>query len=188
MTDNGPSDGTDRGPREKKVPPGEDRERLTCPDCGFIDYQNPRIVTGAVCIWDDKILLCRRAIDPRKGFWTIPAGYMETGESVEDGARRETMEEAGATIDIDALLGVYSLPHLSQVQMFYRAKMVTPDFAAGVESLEVKLFKWDEIPWAELAFSTTHKVLKAYEQTKALQSFPPARETLGPPPLKAPSP
>lgn len=179
-----------KGPCDKKIPDGDDRERLVCGDCGFIDYRNPRIIVGAVCTWDDKILLCRRAIEPRKGFWTLPAGYMEEGESVEEGAARETMEEAGASIDIDSLLAVYSLPHLSHVQMFCRGKMTSPAFDAGAESLEVRLFEWKDIPWSDLAFQTVHKALSAYDQTKHLAGYVPFRETLRPPPpqQKAPAP
>jgi ADP-ribose pyrophosphatase YjhB (NUDIX family) len=101
------------GPTVRKVPDGDNRERLVCPDCGFVNYENPKIVVGSVCRWDERILLCRRAIDPRKGFWTLPAGYLEVHESTEAGARREAWEEALASIDIEALLAVYNIPRLS---------------------------------------------------------------------------
>ncbi len=123
-----------------------------CPDCGYIAYENPKVVVGAVCLWDDQVLLCRRAIGPREGFWTIPAGFMELGESTAEGAAREVWEEACARIETTSLIGMYEVPRISQVHIFFRATMTAPDFAAGVESREVALFAWDRIPWGELAF------------------------------------
>ena len=147
-----------------KVPEGDDRHRHVCDDCGWVHYVNPKIVVGAVCIWEQKILLCRRAIEPRKGFWTIPAGYLEERESTEHGAMREAREEAGADIELDGLLGVYNIPRISQVQMIYRAKLRTPEISAGIESLEVGLYDWDEIPWGELAFPTVRWSLDHYRE------------------------
>jgi ADP-ribose pyrophosphatase YjhB (NUDIX family) len=149
---------------EMQTPPGEDRERLVCAECGFIQYVNPKIVVGSVVLHDGKVLMCRRAINPRKGFWTLPAGYLEERESVEAGAAREAHEEACATIAIDGLLAVYSLTHLSQVQLMFRAHMASPEFAAGPESLEVALFGWDEIPWSEVAFPSVKWALDHYRQ------------------------
>ena len=123
-----------QGPRIRKIPDGDDRERLTCPDCGYVAYENPKLVAGAVVSVGDRILLCRRAIEPRKGFWTLPAGYLELHETPEEGARREAWEEACARIAIDALLGIYSVPRISQVQLIYRATLAEPGFAAGPES------------------------------------------------------
>jgi ADP-ribose pyrophosphatase YjhB (NUDIX family) len=165
-----------------KVPPGEDRERRVCDSCGFIDYVNPRIVAGVVAHRDDAILLCRRAIEPRKGFWTLPAGFMELGESVEEGACREAREEAGADLKIELLLGVYSIPRIGQVQMFYRAQLLN-DPVAGPESLEVGLFTWDNIPWAELAFPSVRWALEHYHASRATTGFapfgnPPGTDTL----------
>lgn len=138
--------------------------RLVCRDCGHIHYDNPKIVTGAVIIHQGQILLARRAIHPRKGFWTIPAGYLEENETVEDGAARECREEAGAEISIDGLLAVYSIPRISQIQMIYRAQLVG-GFAAGPESLEVRLFHWDDIPWDEIAFPSVHWTLNYWRQS-----------------------
>src|SRR5690606_35177077 len=143
----------------RKVPAGEDRERRVCDSCGFIDYVNPRIVAGVVAHRDGEILLCRRAIDPRRGFWTLPAGFMELGESVEEGAAREAAEEAGAEVSMDALLGVYSIPRIGQVQLFFRARLLNTPIA-GPESLEVAMFRWENIPWAELAFPSVRWALE----------------------------
>ncbi len=122
---------------EKRIPDGDNRERLVCARCEFIHYQNPKIVAGAVCTWNDRILLAKRAIEPRKGFWTLPAGYMELGETTEQAAQREAREEACATIEIDRLLAMYSVARIGQVQIMYRARLVSGDVAAGPESEEV---------------------------------------------------
>lgn len=143
----------------KRVPDDDTFERDMCEHCGFINYQNPKIVVGSVVRHQGKILLCRRAIEPRKGFWTIPAGYMELNETPEDGAKREASEEANADLNLSSLLAVYSVERLSQVQLIYRATLKTPEFSAGPESLEVALFTWDEIPWDEIAFPTVHWAL-----------------------------
>lgn len=146
----------------RRIPEGEDRERLTCADCGFIAYENPKIVTGSVVSVDGRVLLCRRAINPRAGFWTIPAGYMELGETVEEAAKREAREEANAELSLDGVLAIYSIARIGQVQILFRAKLAQPGFSPGAESLEVKLFEWDHIPWNELAFPSVHWVLKAW--------------------------
>lgn len=160
------------------VPPGEDRERRICDTCGFIDYINPRIVTGVVAHVAGRILLCRRAIDPRKGFWTLPAGFLELGESVEEGARREAHEEANAELEIETLLGMYSIPRIGQVQVFFRARLVN-DPSPGPESLEVALFEWDDIPWKELAFPSVRWALDHYRETKDHTVFAPFGNPLG---------
>jgi ADP-ribose pyrophosphatase YjhB (NUDIX family) len=147
----------------RRIPEGEDRERLTCAECGFIAYENPKIVTGSVVEAEGRILLCRRAIEPRRGFWTIPAGYMELGETVEEGARREAMEEATADIALDGVLALYSIARIGQVQVLFRARLASPGFAPGPESLDVRLFAWDEIPWDELAFPSVRWVLEAWK-------------------------
>ena len=116
-------------------------------------------MVGTVATWKDKILLCRRAIEPRKGFWTLPAGYLELHETAEEGARREAMEEAGAELEIDQLLAVYSIPRLSQIQLMYRARLKSPDVAPGLETAELDLFHWDDIPWQEIAFPSVHWAL-----------------------------
>lgn len=156
-----------RAPRfDERIPEGDDRERSVCAHCGWVDYRNPKIVVGSVAIWKTKILLCRRAIEPRKGFWTLPAGYLELGESAEDGARREAREEAGARLAIERLLAVYSVPRISQVQLMYLARLEDPEIAAGVESLEVALFSEAKIPWAELAFPTVGWALRHYFEAR----------------------
>jgi ADP-ribose pyrophosphatase YjhB (NUDIX family) len=154
---------TTGGPRILQIPEGDTRERKVCPECGFIDYENPKVVVGSVVTKGDRILLCRRAIEPRKGYWTLPAGYLELHESTEDGARREAQEEASATIEIDGILAVYTIPRISQVQLIYRARLVS-DVAPGVESLEVRLFAWDEIPWRDLAFPSVHWSLRQFRE------------------------
>lgn len=144
----------------RRQPEGDTHSRHVCDHCGFVNYQNPKIVVGSVVRHDGKILLCRRAIEPRRGFWTIPAGYLEMHETPEDGARREAREEAGAELTLGGLLAVYTVPRLSQVQLIYRATLATSEYFAGEESLEVGLFGFDEIPWADIAFPTVHWALK----------------------------
>ncbi|NJK90087.1 MAG: NUDIX hydrolase [Myxococcales bacterium] len=150
------------GPRIRKIPPGDERERLVCPDCGYVRYDNPKVVVGSVVSFGDRILLCRRAIPPSLGRWTLPAGYLELGETPEEGALREAWEEARALLRLEGLLAVYTLKHIGQVQLFYRATLRDEAFEAGPESLDVKLFRWDEIPWDDLAFPTVHWALEAY--------------------------
>lgn len=148
----------------RAVPDGDTRERLICPSCGFIQYENPKIVVGSVARWDDRLLLCRRAIMPRRGFWTLPAGYLELNESAHEGAVREAWEEARARIVIESLLAVYNVPRISQVQLIYRARLASADVAAGPESEAVGLFAWDEIPWAELAFPSVRWALQRWRE------------------------
>ena len=156
----------------RRVPDGDNRERLVCDDCGYILYDNPKIVVGAICTWEDRILLCRRAIEPRTGFWTMPAGFLELQESCEEGACREAWEEARARLDIDCLLAVYSIPRISQVQIIYRARLLTPEVSAGPESQAVGLFRWEEIPWDELAFPSVHWSLRQFYETRRQKTFP----------------
>ena len=158
---------------EKKVPDGDNRERLVCSSCGWIHYDNPKVVVGAVVVHEGEFLLCRRAIEPRTGYWTMPAGFLEEHESTEDGARREAMEEAGAELAIEGLLAVYNLPRISQVQLIYKARLATPGFHAGEESLEVRLFPWNRIPWEELAFPTVHWALHQYREVQDREVFSP---------------
>jgi len=151
----------------RRIPEGDDRERLTCPDCGFIAYENPKIVVGSVVAEDGRVLLCRRAIEPRRGYWTLPAGYMEMHETVEEGARREAWEEARAHIALEGVLAVYSIARIGQVQVIFRARLAEPGFEAGPESLEVGLFCWEEIPWEEIAFPSVHWALRAWHASAA---------------------
>ncbi len=155
-----------------RIPEGDDKERRVCAHCSFVDYVNPKIVAGSVVVSDGRILLCKRAIEPRKGYWTLPAGFMETGESVEEGARREAQEEACADIEIDQLLAVYSVPRIAQVQVMFRARLAS-GIAAGPESEEVGLFDWRDIPWADLAFPTVVWALTHYAATRHLPAFAP---------------
>jgi len=148
------------GAIERRVPELDDRERHVCIACATIHYANPKIVVGSVCTMGDRLLLCRRAIEPGHGLWTIPAGYLELGETAEEGAVREAWEEARATIRIEGLIAVYSLKRIDQVQLLYRAQLTRPEIAAGPESLEVVLTGWDAIPWDDLAFPTVHWVLR----------------------------
>lgn len=157
----------------RRIPDGDTSERYVCGQCGHIAYSNPKIVVGAVVAFKDRILLCRRAIEPRKNYWTLPAGFLEEHETPMDGAKRETREEACAEIEINALLAVYAVPHISQVQLMFRASLRTPEFSAGVESLDVKLFDWNEIPWDELAFPSVKWALDHYSQSKGRVVFAP---------------
>ncbi len=147
---------------EQKIPQGETLTRAVCPACQTIHYQNPKIVAGCIPERDGKILLCRRAIEPRLGLWTFPAGFMELGESTEEAAARETLEEAHADIRIHALFGLFSLPHVSQVYVVYRAHLQNLNFKPGPESLEVELVSLQDIPWDQLAFPVIHETLNRY--------------------------
>lgn len=158
----------------RRVPDGDDRERLTCADCGFVAYENPKIVVGSVVEVDGRIMLCRRAIEPRRGFWTLPAGYMEMAETVEEGARREAWEEARARIALEGVLAVYSIARLGQVQVIFRAGLAEPGFEAGPESLDVRLFGWDDIPWEEVAFPSVRWALHRWRDTAGAPLGPPA--------------
>lgn len=157
----------------REFPQGETVERYVCGQCGHIYYTNPKIVVGSVVVHEGRILMCRRAIEPRKGYWTLPAGYLEENETPEEGARREAMEEACADIVLDRLLAVYSVARISQVQLMYRARLGAPHIAAGPESEAVQLFAWDDIPWTEIAFPSVHWALNHYHQTKDDADFAP---------------
>jgi len=156
---------------ERRIPEGDGRLRLVCRDCGFIAYENPKVVVGSVCRWDGRILLCRRAINPRSGFWTLPAGYMELNETSLEGAEREAWEEARARIEIEGLLAIYDIPRISQVQLIYRARLLDDDIQAGSESLEVNLFEWGQIPWNELAFPSIGWALQHDREARSTRDF-----------------
>ncbi|MBJ3778732.1 NUDIX hydrolase [Acuticoccus mangrovi] len=164
----------------RRVPEGDNIERAVCERCGFVDYDNPKIVVGAVVTCGPRVLLCRRAIAPRKGLWTLPAGYMEHGETPEEGARRETYEEATADIVIEGLLAVYTIRRLGQVQLIYRARMEAGAFAPGPESEAVGLFAEDEIPWDAIAFPTVHWALAHARQPGGPFVNPPGGDESGP--------
>lgn len=162
------------------VPEGDNRERHVCnnPSCVTIHYQNPRIITGCLPVRDDKVLLCKRSIEPRHGYWTLPAGFMENGETMEQGAERESWEEARANLNIQGLYAIFNLPHINQVHFFYRADLADLNFRPGEESLEVKLFTEEEIPWEELAFPVVVDALKYYFKDKKNNRFVFRSETI----------
>lgn len=144
------------------VPQDDNRQRHVCSSCEKIHYKNPRIIAGCLAVWEDKVLLCKRAINPRKGYWTLPAGFMEIDETIEEGAKRETLEEANAKVEIDQLYTIFNLPKIGQVYMIYLSSLSAPEFSSGPESLETRLFSEDEIPWGELSFETMKRSLEYY--------------------------
>ena len=168
----------------RRVPEGDNRERLICADCGHISYENPKVVVGSVIVSDGAVLMCRRAIEPRRGFWTLPAGYLEHGETLEEGAAREAWEEAQAEIAFDGILGVFSISRLGQVQVIFRARFApdgVPRFAAGTESLDVALFPWAQVPWTEIAFPSVLWALDAWQRAGAGPLGAPAGNPIGDP-------
>ncbi len=157
---------------ELKIPDGDNRQRHVCPHCDIVHYQNPKIVAGCLPVWEDKVLLCKRAIEPRHGLWTLPAGFMENDETLEQAATRESVEEANANLQITGLYSVISLPNIDQIYMLYLAKLVDLNFSAGIESLDVQLFTEDQIPWDKLAFRTIDFTLKRYFEDRKNNHFP----------------
>lgn len=149
-------------PVRVQVPPGDNRPRHVCSQCGAVHYHNPKLVVGCIPEWEERILLCRRAIEPKHGLWTLPAGFMENGETTAEGAARETLEEAGARVDNLSLYTMISLPDINQVYLVFRARLLHLDFQPGEESLEARLFQEHEIPWDDLAFRTIHRTLEHY--------------------------
>ena len=147
---------------EVRIPTGDTRLRAVCTACGTIHYVNPKMVLGTIPVWGDQVLLCRRAIEPRYGLWTLPAGFMEVGESTAHGAMRETLEEAGARVTLERLFSVFDIPHVDQVHLFYLAQLNDVNINAGEESLEVRLFREQEIPWPHIAFRTITATLRFY--------------------------
>jgi ADP-ribose pyrophosphatase YjhB (NUDIX family) len=155
--------------------------RAVCDACGTIQYQNPKIVVGCLPVFGDRILMCKRAIEPKYGLWTLPAGFMENNESAPEGAAREALEEANARVEIEDLYTVYSIPHISQVYMMFRARLLDPDVSPGVESLEVKLVTEDEIPWDTLAFAMVHRTLTHFLEDRKTGLFVPRFGDIRPP-------
>jgi ADP-ribose pyrophosphatase YjhB (NUDIX family) len=149
------------------IPPGDTLPRFVCVSCGMIHYQNPRLVLGCVPVWEDRILLCRRAIEPRRGYWTVPAGFMENGETLEQAAARECQEEANALVEIGSLLAVVSVTHANQVHVMFRAKLIKPEFSAGAESEVVGLYREEEIPWGDIAFPSGEFTLRRFYADRA---------------------
>ena len=154
-----------------RVPAGDNRSRDCCDHCGAVHYVNPRPVVGTIPIWNEQVLLCKRAIEPRLGKWTLPAGFMEVGETTTDGAIRETLEEAGARVRLGALFSMIDVPHVQQVHIFFQAELIDGAFSAGAESLEVRLFYEHEVPWNEIAFRTVSTTLQLYFADRARGNF-----------------
>lgn len=162
------SDASHGGPRIRAIPAGDTRARLTCPECGFIAYENPKVVVGSVASHQGRVLLCRRAIMPRAGFWTLPAGFLEMGETAEEGALREAMEEARAVLALEGILGVYSIVRIGQLQVIFRAQLVAPSAIGPTEeSSEVGLFAWDDIPWHDIAFPSVCWALGHWRESES---------------------
>lgn len=162
------------------MPEGDNRLRDVCMQCGVIHYQNPRIVTGCLPVYGDKVLLCQRAIEPRKGFWTLPGGFMELGETMQEGAVRETWEEAGAVVAVRSLYTVFDVIHAEQVSVFFLADLPRPEFSVGVESEAVELFSEERIPWDCLAFSTITQTLKHFFADRPSGVYPLRMEQTAP--------
>ena len=155
----------------RRVPPGDSELRDVCDACGMVHYQNPKLVVGTVPEWDGRVLLCRRAIEPRYGYWTLPAGFMENDESTGEGAMRETLEEAGARVELLAPFSMISVPYVNQVHLFYRARLIDLDFKPGVESLEVALVEEARVPWKDIAFRTVGLTLRHWFADRAKGDF-----------------
>lgn len=169
-------------PVELRTPQDDHRERHVCTVCHTIHYQNPKLIVGAIPEWEDgRILLCRRAIEPRHGLWTLPAGFMENGETTTQAAARETLEEANARIEVLDLYAMYNLPYIDQVQLLFRAKLLDLDFSPGVESLEVELFSEEQIPWDTLAFRPISYSLKHFFDDRRRGEFKFRSADLAPP-------
>ena len=162
------------GPITHHIPPGDDKLRYCCLPCDKVYYQNPNNVVGTPPVGQDQVLLCRRAIEPRKGYWTLPAGFLENGETTLEGAIRETHEEAGARLQLpsDSLYALFNLPVINQVYVFFRADLASLDFDPGEESLEVKLFREHEVPWDNIAFAVVRKTLELYFEDRRKQHYP----------------
>ncbi|MGD8912025.1 MAG: NUDIX hydrolase [Candidatus Thiodiazotropha sp.] len=157
---------------EVKIPAGDNRPRHVCNNCSTVHYLNPKIVVGCIPVWDQQILLCRRAIEPRYGLWTVPAGFMENGETSQQGAARETLEEACARVEVEGLYTLFNLPHINQVYLLFRSRLLDLDFSAGEESLEVKLFDEQDVPWEQLAFPVIKESLQLYYTDRQKGSYP----------------
>lgn len=165
------------------VPPGDSRLRSVCEACGAIQYDNPKLVVGCIPQWGDRVLLCRRAIEPRYGYWTLPAGFMENGESTAEGAARETLEEAGARVEELEPFSLLDVPPVNQIHLYYRARLCDTAFANGDETLESRLFAESEIPWEMLSFRTVTETLRLYFADRAAGRFGFHQKTLSAPPV-----
>ena len=167
------------GATAEKIPLGDHQVRRVCTQCGNIHYVNPKVICGALALWQDKVLLCRRAIEPRYGLWTLPAGYMELLETMEQGAARETREEAEAEVHIQQLYCMYNIPRIGQIYVLFKADLIDGQFGAGEETIESRLFSEDEIPWNDLAFPSVERTLRHYFEDRKSGIFTTHLETLG---------
>lgn len=156
---------------ERRIPDGDSLPRYVCPACGAIHYTNPKIVVGCVPRWEDRVLLCRRAIEPRKGLWTLPAGFLEDHETTQAGAARETLEEASARVEVADLHALFNLPHVNQIYLMFHARLLSLDYGPGPESLEVELFEEKDIPWDRIAFPVIEETLRFYFQDRRAGQF-----------------
>ncbi len=164
-----------------RIPAGDSLPRHVCDSCNTIHYRNPLLVVGTIPEWEDRVLLCKRAIEPRAGFWTLPAGFMENGETVAQGAKRETLEEANARADLLGMFTVLSVAHVNQVHIFYRARLLDLDFSPGTESLDVELFREDDIPWDDISFRTVSITLRHYFADRKAKAFRLHADDISPP-------
>ncbi|MET0091060.1 MAG: NUDIX hydrolase [Candidatus Thiodiazotropha sp.] len=160
------------------IPEGDNRPRYVCASCQTVHYQNPKIVVGCIPVWEDKVLMCRRAIEPRYGLWTLPAGFMENGETSQQGAARETLEEACARVEVEGLYSLFNLPHINQIYLMFRSRLLDLDFSAGEESLEVALYEAHEIPWERIAFPVIYETLQAFFSDREQGHFPMRSSTI----------
>ncbi|WP_022665450.1 NUDIX hydrolase [Desulfospira joergensenii] len=167
---------------EKAIPRDDDHVRAVCTRCGNIQYENPKMVVGCLPVLEDRILMCRRNIEPRKGMWTLPAGYLENGESVQDGAVRESFEETGSRVRLIAPYRMFNIVFVRQIYLIFRADLLDENFGPTTESLEVKLFDPDRIPWDEMAFEVIRQTLKDYLSDRKNQAFDFRIKDLAPPP------
>lgn len=156
------------GALREEIPTGDNRLRHVCQNCEHIHYLNPRVIVGCIPVWQEKILLCRRNIEPQSGLWTLPAGFLELGETMEQGAMRETLEESQAKVEISHMFGIYDIPHIGQVYTIYAAKMLNGHFGVTAESSEVALFSADQIPWDSIAFEVIKQVLQEFTEQPLL--------------------
>ncbi len=165
-------------PISLRIPQGDDRERHICDACDTIHYQNPRIIAGCVPVYDNRVLLCKRAIEPRHGYWTLPAGFMENGETTIEGALRECVEEANAEIVAPQLYTMIDIPQINQVYVFFRGDLRNLEFSPGLESLEVELFAESDIPWGNIAFPSVKSTLEYFFNDLKTGEFPVRMETI----------
>ncbi len=155
----------------QRVPDGDNRQRAVCPACETIHYSNPNVVVGCIPEWEGRILLCKRAIEPRAGYWTLPAGFLEHEETTRQGGARETLEEANAIVEVGELFSIIGVPYIGQIHMFYRARLLEPEFSAGAESTHVALYQEADIPWDDLAFPTVAHTLRWYFEDRQRGQF-----------------